>query len=119
MEQASSSSNSAAWSIDTVLPAMCIDEPINCGPVVFCTTKHLPRYQLADAFEANGISELEAQYHDARGDQLASLGVMLLPSHRSEELDNEDIGRISRDAIALCFVTGGTARNMLQHGGNS
>lgn len=103
------------YALASILPAMHIPNPLNCGPVIFCTTKELDRYPLNRPEEARSVSQVAQQFRDAYGNSLDRLGLVLVPTDRNAECAKDGLPRMCRDSVALCHITAGTKMNC-RHG---
>lgn len=88
---------------------MALPEPVSMGPVVFCTTEHLDRYDLAGDRQVDGVLKIARHYRDVQDERIGRLGVLLLPKRQAESLTSEGVPRVCRDALALCYITNGVA----------
>lgn len=93
--------------IHRVLPAACLPEPVSIGPVTFCTTEHLRRYDLKDDKQRKGSLILAENYHDVQGNSIGQVGIMLLRATNVQDVVRSGVPRVCRDALALCYITNG------------
>jgi len=99
------------FNLYSILPAMWIKDALTCGPVVFCTTKHLEAYPIEPREDAKGVARVARQFRDLRGEPLDRLGLSLVATDSVEDAAREGLPRMCRDALALCHITAGTMRN--------
>lgn len=90
---------------------MVLQEPIECGPAICCTTDHLDRYQISPSYELDAVREIHRQATDSAGRQLSSLGLLLVPYAKVAELRRLGVPRMCRDAVALSHICGGVELN--------
>jgi len=82
---------------------------VSVGPVVFCTTEHLERYDLEGDRQLKGVHVLAQNFRGVQGERVGTLGLVLLPKHRAAQLIRARVPRFCRDALALCYITNGAA----------
>jgi hypothetical protein len=108
---ATTNDTASRYVLHAILPAMHIAEPLKCGPVVFCTTRHLDKYPIALAQVARGVEQVTRQFRDMHGKPLHCLGLALVSSSTVSQAARESLPRLCRDAVALCHITRGTDLN--------
>lgn len=99
------------FALCSILPAMWIEDPLVCGPVVFCTTRHLEGYPIKPAADARGITRVARRIRDVYGKPLDCLGLVLVPTECVADAAREGIPRMCRDAVAFCHITAGMMMN--------
>ncbi|MEK6674288.1 MAG: hypothetical protein AABZ47_01380 [Planctomycetota bacterium] len=101
----------AKYILHSIIPTLRVPEPISCGPIVFCTTQHLADYAIEPDVDAETVKKIATSFRDAFGKPLEYIGLELVPTDTAARLAEESLGRVSRDALAMSFITGGAAQN--------
>lgn len=99
------------YALHSILPAMCIKDALTCGPVVFCTTRHLEDYPIEPAADDQGVRHVTERFRDVHGKPLDRLGLVLVPVDKVKKVAPEGLPRMCRDAVALCHITAGAMMN--------
>lgn len=95
--------------VSYVLPAVSVRQPVSIGPAILCTTAHLNQFEIEPASEADLARQVAANARTAHGEAVEEIGIMLFENQNISHAIKLGLLRVCREALALAFVTKGTA----------